>query len=452
MSDPDWRDPLLATAERLEIPVAGRGLGGWPGYAPRPTVSAWRLPNAVAAVWDFGVFGGSYGEDDATVLAAAVDRAVADRLPLLTLVRSGGTRLQEGMAALVGIPRARFALGDLAAARLAHVSVADAPTTGGVWIAVTCGADLRVAVEGATVAFAGPRVVEAFTGSLPDAGSHTAESAFGAGLVDALLAPQEVAGWLEQALQALAPADPQPTPAPDPPAVPTRGGWEQVLASRARTEGGRALLAGLLHGPVPLRAAHGDETVYAAIGRCFGVPVVAVALAADTSLRPTPDGYRLAARAYRLADRLGLPVLSLVDTPGADAGTASEADGIAMEMAGALDALLACRTPTLAYLHGEGGSGGALAAATADIVLVGADAYFAAIGPEGASAALRKTPRECADAMGITPTVLLDLGIADAMAAPADLPHHLARLSEMPESARLARRDKRWRGPVVTDL
>ncbi len=105
-----------------------------------------------------------------TVLAAAAEHAIAEGLPLLTLVRSGGTRLQEGIAALVGIPRARIALGDLAAARLPHVSVADSPTTGGIWISVTSSADLRVAVEGATVAFAGPRVVEAFTGSLPDAG------------------------------------------------------------------------------------------------------------------------------------------------------------------------------------------------------------------------------------------------------------------------------------------
>src|SRR5438309_662286 len=83
-------------------------------------------------------------------------------------------------------PRARLALRALADARLPHLSVADAPTTGGVWISVTAAADLRVAVTEATVAFAGPRVVEAFTGTLPPAGSHTAESAYDAGLVDAL--------------------------------------------------------------------------------------------------------------------------------------------------------------------------------------------------------------------------------------------------------------------------
>ncbi len=156
--------------------------------------------------------------------------------------------------------------------------------------------------------------------------------------------------------------------------------------------------------------------------------------------RPTPDGYRLAARAFRLADRLGLPVLSLVDTPGADPSTSSEEDGLAVEMGIALDALLACHTPTLAYVHGEGGSGGALAAATTDLILLGPDSYFAAIGPEGASAALRRTPQECADAMGITPAALLELGFADGLANPEGLLHHLVRLVGMPDSSRLQAR------------
>ncbi|MCW2570503.1 MAG: carboxyl transferase, partial [Frankiales bacterium] len=183
MSDRDWRSPLLAGGTRLDVTVAGRDPGRWPGYTPRTAVTAWRLVEAIAVAWDFSTYGGSFGEDDATVLGAAVAQAVAERLPVLTLVRSGGTRLQEGMAALVGIPRARVALKTLADAGLAHVSVADAPTTGGVWISVTSSADLRVAVEGATVAFAGPRVVEAFTGTLPGEESHTAESAHAAGLV-----------------------------------------------------------------------------------------------------------------------------------------------------------------------------------------------------------------------------------------------------------------------------
>ncbi len=444
--DDDWRAALLAGATAVDVPAAGRNPAGWPGYVPRQAVTVWRLPRGpVAAAWDFSAYGGSFGEDDATALVAAARLAVSERRPLLTLVRSGGTRLQEGMAALVGIPRARLALLDLAAAGLPHVSVADAPTTGGVWIGVASAADLRCAVEGATVGFAGPRVVEAVTGVLPGEGSHTATSAHAAGLVDAVLPGAAVAAWLDRVLLALTPGPVDPPPAA-PGASPQRTGWSQVQAARGRALSGADLLTRLVADAVPLQAPRGDRTVAAAVGRVAGRPVVVVALAAELGGRPTPDGYRLATRAFRLAGRLALPVLSLVDTPGAEPGTAAEEDGIAPAMGEALDALLTCPTPTLAYVHGEGGSGGALAAAAADLLLVGPDAYFAAIGPEGAEAALRRPAPECADLMRITPADLLALGAADAVAAPEDVAAHLVRLLDAPD--RLERRRERWSSPL----
>ena len=456
----DWREPLLAGATPLDVPVARRDPARWPSYVPELSVRALVLAGggAVAAAWDFSVQGGSYGEDDATVFAAAVDKAVELHVPLVTLVRSGGTRLQEGMAALVGIPRARYALRRLAAAHLPHLSVADAPTTGGVWISIASVADLRVAVTGATVGFAGPRVVEAFTGELPGPDSHTAESALAAGRVDEVLTREGALAWLQGALRTWTP-DPSVInrgSLPDTPARPTRDpllitrrtGWEQVLAARSRTTGGRALLQQLLTDPLPLRAPHGDTTVTALVGRLLGRPLVGVAVASEVGGRPTPDGYRLAARAYALAGRLDLPVLSLVDTPGADPSPRSEKDGVAEAMGQALDALLLCPSPTLALVHGEGGSGGALAAAAADLVLITDDSYFAAIGPEGATAALRRPREECAERMRITPDDLLRLGFADALAEPSDVPGHLDRLLRLGREERLALRATRWSGPL----
>jgi acetyl-CoA carboxylase carboxyltransferase component len=454
----DWREPLLAGASVLDVRLARRDPGRWPNYHPEPSTRAYRLrgtpsvPGPVAIVWDFTVQGGSFSEDDATTFVAAVRHAVRERVALVTLVRSGGTRLQEGIAALVGIPRCRIALLSLAEAGLPHLSVADAPTTGGVWISVVASADVRIAVAGATVGFAGPRVVEALTGQLPGPHSHHAEAAFAAGLVDAVLPKGDVPGWLAATLQALSPAGPASSRAPSAAAPPTESGWDQVVKARSRTVGGRQLLETMLTDRVPLRAPHGDTTVAAQIGRLDGRPVVAVALAAELGGRPTPDGFRLAARAYRLASRLGLPVLSLVDTPGADPGPVSEADGGAVAMGEALDALLTCTSPTLALVHGEGGSGGALAAAAADTVLVTAEAYFAAIGPEGATAALRKPKEQCADRMRITPADLLALGFADALATPADLGHYLAQLSSVPGDVRRDLRLSRWSGPVPGTL
>lgn len=464
----DWRDPLLAGATLLDVRLARRDPVRWPGYHPEPSVRAYRLrgtpdhPGPVALAWDFSVQGGSFGEDDATVLAKACEHAVREQVPLVTLVRTGGTRLQEGMAALVGIPRALLALQGLAEAGLPHLSVADAPTTGGVWISVVSGADVRAAVAGATVGFAGPRVVEALTGALPGPDSHTAESALAAGLVDAVLPREAVPAWLDATLRTLSPARPPADhgagagPARSAGVLQLRdrrgGGWEQVLRARSRTTGGRALVESLLTDRLTLQAPRADTTVFAALGRLDGRPVVAVALAAELGGRPTPDGYRLATRAFRLAGRLRLPVLSLVDTPGADPGPAAERDGIAPAMGEALAALLACPSPTVALVHGEGGSGGALAAAAADLVLVGPDAYFAPIGPEGATAALRRPKEECADRMRITPEDLLALGFADGLGGADDLAEALARVSAVPDEARRVARRARWSAPLAGHL
>lgn len=454
----DWREPLLAGASVLDVRLARRDPARWPGYHPQPSVRAYRLagspdaPGPVAVVWDFAVQGGSFGEDDATVLVAAVRHAIREQVPVLTLVRTGGTRLQEGVAGLVGIPRSRLALLSLAEAGLPHLSVADAPTTGGVWISVVAAADVRVAVAGAVVGFAGPRVVEAYTGALPGPDSHTAESAYAAGLVDAVLPPEQVVGWLRATLATLAPSTAGALAAPVVRVPSVVGGWEQVLRCRARTEGGRELLTKLLTDRVPLRARGGDPSVAACVGRLSGRPVVGVAVAAELSGRPTPDGFRLAARAYRLAGRWGLPALTLVDTPGAEPGPAAERDGIAPAIGAALDALLSCPSPTLTVVHGEGGSGGALAVAVADKVLVTDEAYFAAIGPEGAQAALRMSREDCADRMRIVPADLLSLGFADALVTPADLAAQLATLVSVPDDVRLDLRLSRWSGPILGTL
>ena len=454
----DWREPLLHGASVLDVRLARRNPGAWSGYDPQTAVRAYRLagtpdrPGPVALVWDFSVQGGSFSEDDATVFSKAVAHAVQERVPVVSLVRTGGTRLQEGMAALVGIPRARVALLALAQAGLPHLAVADSPTTGGVWISIVSGADIRAAVAGATVGFAGPRVVEALTGALPGPHSHTAASAYAAGLVDALLPGEGVRDWLAAVLLALSPS-PRITEVPSGRSVPQQvGGWEQVTRTRRRTVSGRDLLRLLLTDNVPLQALSSDRSVAAEIGRLAGRPVVAVALAADLGGKPTPDGYRLATRAYRLAGRLGLPLVNLIDTPGADPSPAAEQAGMAMAITESLDALLTCPGPTLALVHGEGGSGGAMSAAATDRVLITADSYFAPMAPEGAAAALRRPAAECADQMRVTPADLLALGFADALVEPSDLAGHLVELLAIPEPQRRAARVARWSAPLPGHL
>jgi len=276
------------------------------------------------------------------------------------------------------------------------------------------------------------------------------------------LEPEQAAGWLLRASAALTPGrGGSPAAAPPVPLAlrPAPDGWVQVQQARARTTSGGQLLRALLDEPVHLRAADGDTTVEAAVGHlgqgAVDRPVVVVALAAALGSRPTPAGFRLAARALRLADRLDLAVVCLVDTPGAEPGAGAEDAGLAAALGEALDALLLCRSPTLALVHGEGGSGGAVALACADRVLVGTRAYCAPIGPEGASATLRLPPQECMRRMRVTPPDLLAAGFADALVSDeaifASVSAQLEALRRQDRDERLVARRRRWSAPLAKD-
>ncbi len=120
-----------------------------------------------------------------------------------------------------------------------------------------------------------------------------------------------------------------------------------------------------------------------------------------------------------------------------------------------MDALLDCAAPTLAVVTGEGGSGGALAGAVADGVLLTPGCYFAALGPEAAAAALRSTPGATAKRLRLRPVDLLALGFGDALVpepsegdfGPA-VRGHLARLAALDRASRLAARERRWSAPL----
>jgi acetyl-CoA carboxylase carboxyl transferase subunit beta len=139
----------------------------------------------------------------------------------------------------------------------------------------------------------------------------------------------------------------------------------------------------------------------------------------------------LLARAARLAGKLGISLVTLVDTPGAANDAAAEAAGIAAAIGDAMAAVLACPSPTVSVVVGEGGSGGALAAAVTDIVAMTPDSYFTALSPEGTAATLRVPVERAADISGLRPTDLYTLGFAHRLLASttaADLARDIADL------------------------
>jgi acetyl-CoA carboxylase carboxyl transferase subunit alpha len=131
-----------------------------------------------------------------------------------------------------------------------------------------------------------------------------------------------------------------------------------------------------------------------------------------------PEGYRKALRVMRMAEKFGLPVVALVDTPGAFPGIGAEERHIAESIAVNLREMMVLRTPVVAVIIGEGGSGGALGIGVADRVLIMENAYYSVISPEGCAAILwkhRSHAPEAAEALKLTAADLKELGVVDGI-------------------------------------
>ena len=401
----------------------------FPGYVP-PVEESVRtgVTEAGYALIEgrFEVMGGSMGAAHGERVVRAYRRARDARLPVVVVAMSGGARMQEGMVSLLQLGRTAAAARDHGAAGLLQVAILRGPTTGGVYASYASLADIRVAEPGAMIGFAGPRVVELTTGEKLPASSHSAESAYRHGLVDALVPREDQARFVERALDLPHPGSVGRSRAPGAHFGPTERGvgggngsgsaWDEVLAARDRQRpSGDAWCAAITDedSRTPLRAMPPDPCVEAALSSIGGRRVVVVTMNRE---RPRPEGFRLAQRAAALAGRLGRPLVTFVDTPGADPSPSSEAAGIAGEIARTFAALDATAAPTVSVCVGEGGSGGALAIAHADRLLMLEHSIFSVIAPEGAAAILDRTvdtaPKRASD-LRLTAADLLALGIVD---------------------------------------
>ncbi len=185
-----------------------------------------------------------------------------------------------------------------------------------------------------------------------------------------------------------------------------------------------------------------DAAMIGGIGRLRGRACVILGQekGSDTNSRlkhnfgmPRPEGYRKAQRLMRLADHFGLPVVTLVDTPGAYPGVDAEARGQAEAIARCIETCLAISVPLIAVVIGEGGSGGALALATANRVMMLEHAIYSVISPEGCASILWRDGGQApaaAQALRLTAKDLQSLGVIDGI-----IPEPLGGAHRTPEKA-----------------
>ena len=384
---------------------------------------------------EFAFLAGSIGVDAAERLIAAVERATEEGLPLLAAPTSGGTRMQEGTVAFLQMIGITAAVARHKAAGLPYLVYLRHPTFGGVLASWGSLGHVTIAEPGASIGFLGPRVYSALYGEPFPEGVQTAEHMAERGLIDAVVPHEDLAEVADRALRVLAarrtwhrdvagaerPIPEDGTDADDP--EDHRSAWEVVTASRRPDRPGvRRLLRMAATDVVPLSgtgAGELDPGLLLALARFGGAPCVVLGQDRRGQSLTAPLGpaaLREARRGMHLAEELRLPLLTLIDTPGAALSREAEEGGLAGEIARCLHDLVMLRAPTLAVLLGQGTGGGALALVPADRVLAAANGWLGPLPPEGASAIVHRTTDragEMAAAQGVRATDLWRAGIVD---------------------------------------
>ncbi len=391
--------------------------------------------DCVLAVFDFEFLGGSMGTVVGEKVALAMDMAVDRRLPFISIAASGGARMQEGMLSLVQMAKTSAAAMRLHRAGIPFISVLTDPTTGGVYASFASHGDILLAEPGALIGFAGPRVIEQITGRARPKDAQSAEYLLQNGQIDAIVDRMRLRNALATLLQLL--ANPwnlsarRETEPYRPEVRPPASAWEAVeLARHPERPTARDYIRAMvpqffeLHGD---RLSADDPAAICGVGDLGGITIMLIAQERGRSAeererrrggRMSAEGYRKADRAMRLAGRWGVPVVTLIDTPGAALDFDSEARGLAPSIARCLGTMAVLPVPVVAAVIGEGGSGGALALGVADRVLMQENAIYSVIAPEGAAAILyhdAQRARDLADSLKLTAADCKLLGVVDTL-------------------------------------
>ena len=343
---------------------------------------------------EFGFLAGSIGTAAAERIVAAVRRATAEGLPLLASTASGGTRMQEGTPAFVKMADIARALTEHKTAGLPYLVHLRHPTTGGVFASWGSLGHLTSAEPAALVGFLGPKVFAALRGhAFPD-GVQVSDRLATRGIIDGVVATDRLRNVATDALSVMCdPAEDSPFPRREP-RTSDIDAWDAIEATRSPDRFGvDDLLAHASDVTVRLSgtgSGERDPAVVVALARLAGTPCVLVGQdrRAESTSPLGPAGLRQAQRGMALAAELGLPLVTVVDTAGADLSVAAELGALAPEIARTIAHLTSVPVPTVSVLLGQGCGGGALALTPANTVIAAERAWLSPLPPEGASAIL----------------------------------------------------------------
>ena len=383
----------------------------------------------------------SMGEAVGEKIARAVERATEERLPVILFACSGGARMQEGIVSLMQMAKTSAALKHHSDAGLLYISVLTDPTTGGVTASFAMLGDVILAEPKALIGFAGPRVIEQTIGQKLPEGFQRAEFLLEHGFLDAIVERPQMKAVLSKILAlhekgkgtGFNRKECDQEMAADGRKEENLTAWQRVELSRRKDRPvGSDYIDALFTDFVEF---HGDryfaddKAIIGGVAKFHGMPVTVIAQAKGRNTKeniernfgmPKPEGYRKALRLMKQAEKFARPVICLVDTPGAFCGLEAEERGQGEVIARNIYEMSGLKVPVVSIIIGEGGSGGALAMATADEVWMLENSIYSILSPEGFASILWKDSskaKEAAEVMKLTAENLKAQGIVERVFA-----------------------------------
>jgi len=430
-------------------------------------------------VLDFGFMGGTMGSVVGEKVSMAFENAARRGIPAVAVVSGGGVRIQEGVLSLMQMAKTVTAANRLRDGEVPFIVVLANPSTGQAYASFANLADVILAEPGSLIGLSPLRTLREVSKTPLPLDAHTAEAHVGHGLLDNVVDRENLQPRIASILQILTAqkhgksnhknllkSEPEECDEVEP--------WEAMTAARnSERPQASSYFRSILDPFIELRGDRlnsDDRSVVIGIGFMDGLAVAVIGQQRRTLVEGEryhvfPDGLRKAQRLIDLASRFKLPLVTLIDTQGADPGLEAEEQGIGNAIARTLSSMLTVPTPMVSVVIGEGGSEGALALGLSDRILMQQFAIYSPISVNhtlGAAHHDYMLDREAAEALMLTAHDCLELGIADEVVPEPDGGSHvdphkastvlqtailtnLFQLSKMSEGKLLKKRYKKFR-------
>ncbi len=388
--------------------------------------------NVVLIVLDYGFMGGSMSSVVGEKVALAFELAARRSLPMVAVVSGGGARTQEGVLSLMQMAKTVTAANRLRESASPFIAVLANPSTGQAYASFANLADIIIAEPGSVVGLSPIRTMIEATGRQLPPDVHTAEYHLQRGLLDNVVDRESLRGRLSRLLDLL--VEPEgiklgrrAVSRLQAPPVDDTETWES-LAAVTHDERPDALyyMRHILQEFFEIcgdRVSGDDRSVVGGLGLLRGHPVVGIGQqrthagdAEGSRYHIRPEGLRKAQRLMRLASRFNLPLVTFIDSQGADPRLESEEQGVGNAIASNLSLMLDAPTPVVSVIIGESGNEAALAMSVSDRILMQQYAVYSPISLHhtvGGPSRERYLTREAAEVLMMTARDCQELGIID---------------------------------------